>query len=307
MSTNGTPRLASHLATRTSSPFNVTIDDEYGDQYTYQVPGYFPQDGWAQGATCYSCGINPKYIYTGDARNYTWHDSTYPGPGGEIREISIDFIGTAVYVYHIVVNHQPSPTGYVTLFTNLTFFIDNSSVGTYTHWPDPDSEQPILYSVPVYVNETLANEKHTLQIQSGGPTSTLVLFDYIEYTADSLPLGPAPDSPPSPLASYSYPDVRSLTLSSPSTFSQLLLPTSTPTLSPPKSVSRLSQGAIAAIATPIALTLIFSLLALLRYRARRARTRSTIDSDVISPYMKSEEATYHSSDHGNDSLCRREC
>ncbi|KAI0713165.1 hypothetical protein C8T65DRAFT_161884 [Cerioporus squamosus] len=164
------------------SAVNVTVDDEHGDQNTGRVPRYLPNGAWAQGAQCGSCALNSAYIDPGRVMDASWHDSTYH-PGNDTREISIDFLGTAVYVYHIIVNLPPSPE--VTVFTNLAFFIDNMTVGSYTHRPDPDAPH-VLYNVPVYVNESLTNEQHTLQIQSGGPNDALILFDYIQYTARSL-------------------------------------------------------------------------------------------------------------------------
>ncbi|KAI0659156.1 hypothetical protein C8Q70DRAFT_1054437 [Cubamyces menziesii] len=102
-------------------------------------------------------------------------------------------IGHAVYVYHIVLT---APISGVTTTTNLTFYIDNHLVGAYAHSTAQGSVPPVLYKVPVYSNDSLAQGEHTLQIITSGDSPAAVLFDYIEYTTEE-------DDPPSSTAASS--------------------------------------------------------------------------------------------------------
>ena len=258
---------SSLLAARTV--FNVTIDDKYGDQNTGIVPLYYPPAMWAQGPDCTTCALNSTYVEPGQVMNSSWHDSTYHR-GQEVRVITIDFVGTAVYVYNIIVNHPPLPE--VTVFTNLTFLIDGITVGNYTHSPQPNAS-PVQYDVLVYSNPTLENKKHTLQIQSGGGShDALVLFDYIQYTSDSL-------------VSINHSTGGSFSLSSTSTPSTASTPfapslsSPAPTQSMSSSASRMASGTIAAIACSVGFMAIVVVLGLvLRFRAR-ARSRKTAEDE----------------------------
>ncbi|RPD82797.1 hypothetical protein L226DRAFT_528924 [Lentinus tigrinus ALCF2SS1-7] len=265
MPSNRSPRASPRLATSASSAYNVTVDDKYGDQKTGFVPLYLPQGAWAQGSECSGCALNSTYINPSKVLNGSWHDSTYH-PGKPFVEISIDFVGIAVYVYHVIVNHPPAPG--VTVLTNLTFVVDNVTMGTYTHHPHPD-KPPILYDIPVYVNTNLTNEKHTLQIQSGGPSDALVLFDYVQYTVD-----PPLTRTPEPISDPPY--TGSITLSFPTT-------TSTSTHPISSSSPRLSPGAIAAIAVSVGLaaTLVIITAVLYRCRARAKSHKATEDETQL--------------------------
>ena len=139
---------------------------------------FYPLDGWNQGSECPGCALRPGFVNVSQAFHGTWHDSTYL-PGGPESLISLTFTGVAVYVYHIVPN-QVSTDSYSTL-TNLSFFLDGEYVGQYIH--EPDSTSDIAYGVPVYVNPTLRNTEHYLNISAGGPSESLLLFDYVVYTS----------------------------------------------------------------------------------------------------------------------------
>ncbi|KAH9897641.1 hypothetical protein C8Q73DRAFT_681994 [Cubamyces lactineus] len=164
---------------------NRTIDDEYNDLYTSLLPDYSPVNGWIQGATCEGCGIGATDSSTSRAKivdvtrvyNKTWHDSTYLL--GELeRSITVSFTGRAVYVFKLIANTVPS----ISTFTALDFYLDDSFVDTYYHRPNRSTG--IVYDVPVYVNTTLANGPHTLVISTAARNVSLVLFDYMIYTAE---------------------------------------------------------------------------------------------------------------------------
>ncbi len=273
MSSHRSSQVSPRLAEEASSAVNVTVDDEYGDQNSHLAPRFLPLGAWSHSADCVGCALNSTFIDTGRVMNASWHDTTYY-PGNKTREISIDFVGTAVYVYHIIVNRPPNP--WITVFTNLSFLIDNVIVGNYTHNLDPDGP-PILYDVPVYVNRNLTNEKHTLRIQSGGPNITLVLFDYIQYTVNT-------SSTPSQSSSGSQPG----------SLASLSLPTSTPspTHTQPASstAARLSPGIIAAIAISLGLTAALVLIIALVMRSRaRGKSHNTAEEErqrIVVPFQE---------------------
>ncbi|KAI0333960.1 hypothetical protein GY45DRAFT_1207957, partial [Cubamyces sp. BRFM 1775] len=174
-------------ATAPAMLINRTIDDEYGDPYTGLLPIYnsILHRGWTQGATCQGCGINTTGSPTSQAgvvdvtrvHNGTWHDSTYHF--GEVqRNVTVSFTGRAVYVFNMIANTIP----YVSTVTALDFNLDGAFVDSYYH--QPNSSAGIVYDVPVYVNTTLVDGPHTLVMTTAISNVSLVLFDYIIYTAE---------------------------------------------------------------------------------------------------------------------------
>ncbi|PIL37491.1 hypothetical protein GSI_01185 [Ganoderma sinense ZZ0214-1] len=141
---------------------NVTIDDELGDGRSKLVPQYTPGDQWAQGAQCSGCSLHPGTIDVSKAQPE--------------RVLTLTFNSVAIYVFNIVPN---SADGATTL-TNLSFFLDNAYVGQFRHVPDQTSN--IAYGVPVYVNHSLPDAQHTLDMRATGPNASLVLFDYAIYS-----------------------------------------------------------------------------------------------------------------------------
>ncbi|EJD35727.1 hypothetical protein AURDEDRAFT_175177 [Auricularia subglabra TFB-10046 SS5] len=126
---------------------NVTIDDTLGDARTSQKPRYeaaAPPDWRARsvgGSPCQICTAQPDgtRIYNG-----TWHDkTTYID---EPDTISIDFNGTAIYLFCIL------PNGiYNTInTTRLSFYMDGSStpVGHFLH--ELDATQGPYYGGPLW-------------------------------------------------------------------------------------------------------------------------------------------------------------
>ena len=177
--------LSTHLLLTISaiaSLRNHTIDDEFGDSATGTVPTYAPQ-GWLQGQNCTGCSFNSRSVDIRRVFNGSWHDSTHV-PGAPDLNITISFSGIAVYVFNIIALQAP---------TNLTFYLDGAIADTFFHPTQPYGVMGVQYGVPVLSKTGLSNGPHTLEIVSGGPTQSLALFDYIEYTVDDE-AGPVPTS-----------------------------------------------------------------------------------------------------------------
>ena len=164
---------------------NRTIDDQKGDSVTGVTPLFLPDGGiWNAGQTCTTCAIRAggKPIDTEHVFDGTWYDATYHGMAGEQElVVQVNFTGQAVYVYHIVLNALID--GIITT-TDLGFYLDGESVGSYTHQPGNGTTPAVLYQVPVYTNDSLVQGDHMLQITTSGTIAALVLFDYIEYTTE---------------------------------------------------------------------------------------------------------------------------
>ncbi|KAM5534434.1 hypothetical protein V8D89_011901 [Ganoderma adspersum] len=155
---------------------NVTIDDKLGDSRSNLVPQYTPSDGRANGEECTGCALHPGIIDVAQTVDQTWHDGTYH-PGNPDQVISLTFDGVAIYVFNII----PNSAGGATTLTNLSFFLDHEYVGQFIHIPDQTTN--IAYHVPVYVNESLPDAQHSLDIRATGPNASLVLFDYARYSS----------------------------------------------------------------------------------------------------------------------------
>ena len=160
----------------TISLVNVTIDDEFGDSRSKFVPQYTPGEQWTQGARCSGCAIHPGIVNVSKAFKGTWHDATYH-PGQPAQIVTLMFNGVAIYVFNIIPNNVDGAT----TLTNLSFFLDEVPVGQFLHIPDQTAN--IRYHVPVFVNESLPDTQHSLDIRATGPNASLVLFDYAIYTS----------------------------------------------------------------------------------------------------------------------------
>lgn len=73
-----------------ATPLNVTVDDQYGDPLTGQLPTYLPVNRWIQGATCVGCKAKPDVA---QAFSHTWHDTTHNPGVADQRSIQIKFNG----------------------------------------------------------------------------------------------------------------------------------------------------------------------------------------------------------------------
>lgn len=160
-----------------SALVNRTIDDEYGDSVTGVKPTYGPDDSyWHQGSTCSACHITP-FIDKTQSFDGTWHDGTY-SPGGPDLTISFSFTGTAVYVFNII----PNTLNFTDTLADVTFTVDGAHGDEYVH--TPDSTSTFLYRQLVYKSTGLANQEHSVIMSSTGTKSSLILFDYVVYTAE---------------------------------------------------------------------------------------------------------------------------
>ncbi|KAI0331375.1 hypothetical protein GY45DRAFT_1322422 [Cubamyces sp. BRFM 1775] len=198
---------------------NRTIDDQHGDSSSGAAPLFLPDGAWNIGQTCTACAfrvnnpINVSEVFDG-----TWHDAMHIGATDpDPVTVQVNFTGHAVYVYHVVVNYL---TYGIVTSTNLAFYIDNESVGFYTHVPTgtkSENNPPIFYKVPVYTNDSLVEGDHTLMISASGDMETLMLFDYVVYTTedDSGSASPPSSQPYSPLPSQISSSPVSLPMSSP--------------------------------------------------------------------------------------------
>ncbi|KAI0673167.1 hypothetical protein C8Q78DRAFT_704138 [Trametes maxima] len=174
---------------------NRTIDDQEGDSVTGALPNYLPKR-WNTGQTCSTCNIHPGIIDASQAFDGTWSDMTYSGAGWPDQVVAINFTGSAVYVYNILVNTAIADTD---TFTNLTFYIDGEGVGAFSH--EPDGTSLAIYNVPVYTNSSMPYGPHSLRMVSTGIKAALALFDYLVYTTEDKP--PTSSNPPAP--SFSLP------------------------------------------------------------------------------------------------------
>ncbi|KAJ7108614.1 hypothetical protein C8R44DRAFT_636053 [Mycena epipterygia] len=150
---------------------NRTIDDTKGDPVTGFIPVYAPENQWnLQGSNCTGCLVQPDI---GQLFDYTWHDTTQ-GDGGVPSSVTLNFTGTAIYLFCVVPNTIP----FATTLVDLKFTLDGASIGTYTHVPDSSSD--MLYSVPVLSSQNLTNEAHTLVAETA--SNSLFVFDFAMYT-----------------------------------------------------------------------------------------------------------------------------
>ncbi|KAM5535826.1 hypothetical protein V8D89_010444 [Ganoderma adspersum] len=152
---------------------NRTIDDEFGDSVTKLKPFYSPPQDWFLGSTCPQKGC-PVVLDPSKTLNGTWHETVDPTGDHLIHSITLQFFGTAVYVYGIVVNAHPNAT----TLTNMTFSLDDSDPDIYTH--PPDSTDDILYQQLFYSKANLSNTDHALVIAA--QPGSIAMFDYAEYT-----------------------------------------------------------------------------------------------------------------------------
>ncbi|KAI0717143.1 hypothetical protein C8Q76DRAFT_616887, partial [Earliella scabrosa] len=160
-----------------SRSVNRTIDDQWGDSLSGALPQYDPPDRWQQGLHCRTCAISfdTSLVYRG-----TWHDSTAYDPDDDPipHTLTVEFVGTAVYVYNVLANtvygysnDKPPPT-------ILSIFLDNQPVGQFRHTPTDTTA--FQFNELVYSTHGLSDTTHTLKLQAFN--WSLVLFDYIVYT-----------------------------------------------------------------------------------------------------------------------------
>ncbi|KAK7032623.1 hypothetical protein VNI00_012886 [Paramarasmius palmivorus] len=175
-----------------SKTFYTIIDDTNGDEQTKIKPVYFPTSVWDDN-TCgpERCAIipDPALAYQG-----TWSAATYrPGRvAGDEISVSLQFQGTGISVFLIVVNHLEQ-TGLTTL-SQCNFTLDGQLQKEYVY--TPDSEPGLKYGEEAFNISGLANTSHSLKMSVGGLDHEVYLnFDYANYTYEIL--DPSSGSAPS--------------------------------------------------------------------------------------------------------------
>ena len=169
------PLLSLLAAQVASKGMNYTIDDEGGDSHTGTKPVYEPPGAWKQGSKCMGCEVQPNASST---LNGTWHYVSYLASTTQLYTMTVQFTGTALYVYNIVADDAP---------TELFFYLDGYAVGQFIHHAIPSSVGVLQYSVLVYKNESMPDATHMFTMQTGGSMESLILFDYIVYTSGHVP------------------------------------------------------------------------------------------------------------------------
>ncbi|KAF7298894.1 hypothetical protein MIND_00837400 [Mycena indigotica] len=161
---------------------NRTIDDTNGDSMTGAIPVYQPNESgvWA-GPSCVGCAIVPD---TSLAHDGTWSAATY-NAGLGIMNISMDFTGTAVYVFFILANFQDEG---ITTTTKASFSVDGVQRGTFDHVPSDSFE--LQYDQLVFAETGLANTPHRLVVWTVADTDIYVNFDYALYTFEDVEQNP---------------------------------------------------------------------------------------------------------------------
>ncbi|KAI0633047.1 hypothetical protein C8Q77DRAFT_1033090, partial [Trametes polyzona] len=155
---------------------NRTIDDQKGDSVTGAVPVFLPPDQWNIGQTCTTCNVNSGIVNAGRVHDGTWHDSTHDGPNDSDKVIVVNFTGSAIYMYNILVNKVPQTS----TITRLEFFLDGDHVSSFTH--NPDNTTNVVYNALVYSNTSMPQAPHSLRAVATGNGTLLTLFDYAVYT-----------------------------------------------------------------------------------------------------------------------------
>jgi len=156
---------------------NRTIDDQYGDSSTGNQPSY--SSNWNFGPECSICALHPS---VSDAFAGTWHDTTSNATDPTQPYVTLDFTGTDIWVYCIIVNSASAAD--IVTFTNVTFELDGAMAGIYTHEPDATADQ-YVYNVSVFSKMGLSNTEHKLVMSTvQGSQSSALLFDWAMYTFD---------------------------------------------------------------------------------------------------------------------------
>ncbi|KAH6902734.1 hypothetical protein BKA70DRAFT_1304390 [Coprinopsis sp. MPI-PUGE-AT-0042] len=168
---------------------NRTIDDWFGDSETGVRPVFLPTGNTWKDEQCTDCAINPD---TGRAFQGTYTAATY-GKDGDPISITMDFEGTAIYVFFILANNGGDG---ITTETQCSFTIDGGSSTSFSHVPNL-STRTILYDQLVFSRTGLSNSKHTLRIETGGfDRDIYVNFDRAVYSFDDAVASPSSSNPP---------------------------------------------------------------------------------------------------------------
>lgn len=133
----------------------------------------------------------------GKTLHWAWPYLTHDPPGN----ITVQFSGTAVYVYNVLRDVQDK-----SFLANITFILDGIWVGSYKQ-PEGLGSLQYSYNQLVYANKGLSIGDHELVVVGD---KSLLMFDYIEYTLESTDVSLSTVSPLSPLPSLPTTVVTSL-------------------------------------------------------------------------------------------------
>ncbi|KAJ3994086.1 hypothetical protein F5050DRAFT_578611 [Lentinula boryana] len=162
---------------------NVTVDDQFGDPYTYSQITYTPTEAWNTALNCSHCP-DPS-VSSAKVRNQTWHESYFSSDSnsGAVRPdtpryASTHFTGNAVYVTCII------PPSINDITNRMKFFVDGIEVGSYPLMSTSSELAEWQYGVVVYQNTSMSMANHQLLIQSGeeGGPDAIILLDSIMYS-----------------------------------------------------------------------------------------------------------------------------
>jgi hypothetical protein len=86
--------------------------------------------------------------------------------------------GTAIYVFFILPNFAADSD----LASNVRcdFFLDRVAAGSFTH--DSDGSSNFQYNATVFSKTGLEDGDHVLLIETKGPDSAVIIFDFALYT-----------------------------------------------------------------------------------------------------------------------------
>ncbi|KAF5331008.1 hypothetical protein D9619_005245 [Psilocybe cf. subviscida] len=294
---------------------NRTIDDTFGDSFTGEKVQFLPTTAnvW-QDQTCVGCAINPDIL---QAYQGTYTAATY-NPGLGSANFTLNFHGTAIYVFFILANNAGSG---ITTLTALNFTLDDQPPQFKLHAPDVTTTD-IQYNFMLFSQTGLPAAQHSLLVSTSGVDNDVyVNFDYAIYTHDdSAIVVPQPSSPASASASASASlsttastaasTTASTTASSSTPFSPApplpVISTDTPrhTSNPTRptglddhgrtATSKVNGGAVAGgvIGALLAVALVVVILFLLRRRQKRLDTEQLlfkkVEIDPAEPVTVSE-------------------
>ncbi|KAF7369097.1 hypothetical protein MVEN_00236800 [Mycena venus] len=196
--------LASCIPRVLAASVNRTIDDTFGDSATGLNPTFGPS-GWQADDFCIfvpfpmKCGDwapNDSFTFN-HTYHFTYSASTY---------LSLQFTGTAIYVYTLVINSTEHGLGNEAAFGGAGFAAQVDGGQTEVGQIDP-TEVTILpaYDVLLYSKIGLENTTHNLTIRP--VESELLFFDYAVYTfeePDSVPSSSSSSGPTLVSASTSF-------------------------------------------------------------------------------------------------------
>ncbi|KAF8197599.1 hypothetical protein BJ912DRAFT_953983 [Pholiota molesta] len=255
---------------------NRTIDDSFGDSQTGLQVTYQPGGG--------CCAIKPDVA---QAFKGTYNAATY-NPGLGSVNITMQFNGTAIYVFFILANNQGDG---ITTLTAANFTLDGNAPQLFQHAPDLTTTA-FQYNQLVYSQTNLINAQHTLVVSTSGVNANVyVNFDYVIYTHDDTdPLLPLSGSTGTSTATSTTPTTATTTAASRGTTTAASGGTKTTATSPTSAndsnntskasnVGPIAGGIVAAV---VAVALILFLIFFCR-RRRRTKLSNTREGEGYAP------------------------